>query len=332
MTAICTPATLQAGLPDAQAISDAAVILSRYIVPTPQIAWPLLAARSGCTVIVKHENHMPTGAFKVRGGLMYMTRLRETQPCIGGIVTATRGNHGQSVALAARAVGLNCVIVVPEGNSPEKNAAMAAFGAELVVHGHDFQAAADHAATLAMTRGLHFIPSYHRWLIEGVATSGYELLSAHPELEAVFVPVGMGSGICGMLAARAALGHKARIYGVVAEGAPAYRLSFCEGQIVKTERAETIADGLACRSPNDRALDAILEGATDVLMVSDDEIVAAMRAYFVDTHNLAEGAAAAPLAALLQVKDEWQGRPVGVVLSGGNVDAGFMARVLAETN
>lgn len=330
MSTICLAPTIAAGLPDAAGLSAAAAIVGQYMLPTPQIAWPLLAERSGCRVVVKHENHTPTGAFKVRGGLVYLTRLRETQPCIQGIITATRGNHGQSVALAARAVGLRCVVVVPEGNSPEKNAAMAAFGAELVVYGHDFQAAADHAATLAMTRGLHFVPSYHRWLIEGVGTYGMELLSAHPELEAVFVPVGMGSGICGMLAAKAALGHKARIYGVVAEGAPAYALSFQEGCVTPTERAETIADGLACRSPNQQALDAILNGAADVLIVSDAQIRAAMRAYVTDTHNLAEGAAAAPLAALLSVKDQWAGRSVGVVLSGGNVDADVMVEVLGE--
>lgn len=317
-------------LPDRAAIEAAAAIVGRTMRPTAQIHWPLLSQRCGCEVWVKHENHTPIGAFKVRGGLVYMHRLREQQPCVRGVITATRGNHGQSVCRAAQAVGLDAVIVVPEGNNPEKNAAMTAFGAELVVHGHDFQAAAEYAHTLAATRGLHFIPSYHPWLVAGVATYGLEFFTACPDLDAVFVPIGQGSGISGLIAAKQALGRSTRIIGVVAEGADSYRRSFLEGRAVPTDRADTIADGVACRVPDPAALEVVLNGAANVVAVSDAAIRAAMRYYFTDTHNLAEGAGAAPLAALLADREAWKGRKVGLVLSGGNADRALYRAILEE--
>jgi len=330
MTVCGAPIKTAGTLPTADDIAAAANVVGRYMAPTPLIRWPLLAARTGCEVLVKHENHSPVGAFKVRGGLVYMHHLRETQPCVQGVITATRGNHGQSVALAASTLGLRSVIVVPEGNSPEKNAAMEALGAELVVHGHDFQAAAEHAGALQAAWGLHFVPPYHPMLVRGVATYGVEMFNAAPDLDAVIVPVGMGSGISGVLAARAAVGARARVYGVVTEGAPAYAKSFRTGYAVPTDTAETLADGLACRSPDPIATEVILDGAADILTVSDDDILAAMRHYFTDTHNVAEGAGAAPLAALLAHRDRFAGQKVGLVLSGGNVDAALYRRALAE--
>lgn len=327
----CAPLHVPFALPDRATLEAAAAIVHGTMPATPHYAWPLLAARSGCEVWVKHENHTPIGAFKVRGGLVYMHHLRAQQPCVGGVITATRGNHGQSVALAAKAQGLRAVIVVPEGNSPEKNAAMKAFGAELIVHGRDFQESAEYALTLASTQGLHMVPAYHPWLIEGVGTYALEFLNACPDLEAVFVPVGMGSGISGMVAAKLALGHPARIYGVVAEGAPSYALSFREGRVTPTATAETLADGLACRSPDARALEVLLDHVADIVTVSDAEIAEAMRVYVTDTHNMAEGAAAAPLAAVLKARGQWAGRKVGVVHSGGNADAALMRSILEET-
>lgn len=326
----CAPVHVPFALPDRAALEAAVPVVRRLVPETPAYAWPLLAERCGCTVWVKHENHTPTGAFKIRGGLTYMRHLRETQPCVGGVITATRGNHGQSVALAARTEGLRAVIVVPEGNNPEKNAAMKAFGAELIVHGHDFQAAAEHALALASTQGLHMVPAYHPWLIEGVGTYAMEFLAARPDLEAVFLPIGMGSGISGMVAAKLALGHQARIYGVVAEGAPAYALSFRDGRVVPTERADTMADGVACRSPDERALEVMLDHVADIITVSDAEIATALRALLHDTHNLTEGAAAAPLAGLLKMREQWRGRTVGLALTGGNIDAAQLRHILKE--
>lgn len=323
-----SPVSSAPGLPSLADIRAAAEIVRPHVSRTPLHHWPLLSERAGCAVWVKHENHTPAGAFKVRGGVVYMTRLRQQQPCVRGVITATRGNHGQSVARAATALGLESVIVVPEGNSPEKNAAMRAFGAELVVHGHDFQAALEHAQGLAVERGLHFVPSYHRWLIEGVATYGLEMFEDAPDLDAVLVPIGLGSGISGVLAAKAATGARAKVYGVVSEGAPAYRLSFLEGRSIATERADTIADGVACRMPVEAAVQVVLDGAANVLEVSDAQVLAAMRHYVTDTHNLAEGAAATPLAALLANRAQFAGQKVGLVLSGGNADAALLRRAL----
>ncbi|PKU26660.1 hypothetical protein CWS72_00960 [Telmatospirillum siberiense] len=296
---------------------------------TAQIHWPLLDRRTGCEVWVKHENHTPLGAFKVRGGLVYLHRLLGVSPDVKGVIAATRGNHGQSIAFAAAKLGLRAVIVVPEGNSPGKNAAMRALGAELIEFGDDFQEAAERARELAAEQGLHMVPSFHPWLVQGVSTAALEFLRAVPGLDTVYVPIGMGSGICAMISVRDALGLETKIVGVVAEGAPAYADSFWAERLMTTPTANTIADGLACRVPDPVAVDIIAQGADRVVTVSDDEILAAMRYYLSDTHNLAEGAGAAPLAALLADAGRKAGRKVGLVLSGGNVDAELIMRALS---
>jgi threonine dehydratase len=316
-------------LPQLSSLESAAETVYRVMQPTPQICWPLLAARTGAEVWVKHENHTPTGAFKVRGGIVYMDRLRRREPGVTGVVSATRGNHGQSVAFAARRAGLRAVVVVPRGNSAEKNAAMRAFGAELTEHGGDFQEAYEHAACLAQTQGLHMVRSFDEALVSGVGTYALELFRAVAGLDAVYVPVGMGSGICGSIAARDALGIGTEIVGVVAAGAPAYTLSFAAGHPV-TAPARTIADGLACRVPDPEALEVILKGASRIVTVEDAEIEAAMRHLFSDTHNAAEGAGAAALAALLKERDRMAARRVAVILSGANVDRNAFARTMAR--
>lgn len=298
--------------------------------PTPQIRWPLLCERAGAEVWVKHENHTPAGAFKVRGGVVYMEALKRREPGIAGVIAATRGNHGQSVAFAAARAGMRAVVVVPHGNSREKNAAMRALGAELIEHGSDFQEAYEHATGLAESERLHFVPSFDPNLVAGVASGPLELFRAVEGLDAVYVPIGMGSGICGAIAAREALGLRSEIIGVVAAGAPAYALSFAAGKPVTTEQARTIADGLACRIPDAEALDVIRRGAARVVSVSEEEIRASMRHLFSDTHNAAEGAGAAALAALLQERSHMRGRRVAVILTGGNVDRDVFAHTLAE--
>lgn len=310
-------------------IEAAAALVHAAMPPTAQYAWPLLARRAGCEVWVKHENHTPTGAFKVRGGLVYMDRVRHGTPQPKGVVSATRGNHGQSIALAAARNGIAATIVVPYGNSVEKNAAMRAFGAELVEAGHDFDAAKEAAMQLARERGLSMVPSFHRDLVAGVASYALELFRAAPPLDTVYVPIGLGSGICGTIAVRDALGLTTKIVGVVSTEAPAYALSFAAGKVVATNSADTMADGMAVRGPDAEALDIILKGAERIVQVSDAEIGAAMRAYYEDTHQLTEGAGAAALAALLQERERFAGKRVGLVLSGGNIDRPVYLRTLA---
>ena len=315
--------------PTRERIEAAAALVHGAIGASPQISWPLLSQRIGAETWVKHENHLPTGAFKVRGGLTYVGRLRQEQPSLRGVIAATRGNHGQSVAFAARQFGLPCVIVVPHGNSRSKNAAMRAYGAELIETGHDFQAAYEATQAIAEERGLHFVRSFHPWLLDGVATYGWELMRAASDLATIYVPIGLGSGICSTIQARDALGLKAEIVGVVAENAAAYALSFETRKPVSTNSADTIADGMACRVPVEDALQIIWRGAARVIRVSEAEIAAAIRAYFSDTHNAAEGAGAAPLAAALKDKERKAGK-VGLILSGGNVDTDVYARILSE--
>ncbi|MGO9261503.1 MAG: threonine dehydratase [Bryobacteraceae bacterium] len=317
-------------LPQIGALQAAAAIVHQAMPPTPQIRWPLVCARAGAEVWIKHENHTPLGAFKIRGGVVYMEHLRRTEPNVTGVIAATRGNHGQSIAFAAARAGLRAVMVVPHGNSREKNAAMRSLGAELVEHGNDFQEAYECAAGMAEAQSLHFVRSFDSALIAGVASYALELFEAVSDLDALYVPIGLGSGICGAIAARNALGLKTEIVGVVAAGAPAYALSFAAGRPIATGAAETIADGMACRVPDPEAVRAILEGASRIVTVDDDEIRAAMRHLFSDTHNVAEGAGAAPLAALLQERTQIGGRRVALVLSGGNVDREVFARTLAE--
>jgi threonine dehydratase len=317
-------------LPSLAEIENAAALLAPVVPPTPTFSWPLLNARAGCELWVKHDNHTAIGAFKLRGALVYVARLVAREPGVRGVIAATRGNFGQAVAFAARRHGLAATIVVPHGNSVEKNRAMRALGAELVEHGADFQAALEHAARLAGERGLHSLPSFHADLVLGNAVSARELLRAAPPLERVYVPIGLGSGICALLAARAALGLKTAIIGVAADRAPAIALSFAERKRITHPVSTRIADGMACSTPHPEALALILAGVERIVRVSDDEVKAAMRAYFVDTHNVAEGAAAAALAAVLQEKATLAGRRVGVMFTGGNVDAAVFARVLAS--
>jgi len=311
-----------------EALHTAAETIYRYMTPTAEICWPLLSKRTGAEVWVKHENHAPTGAFKIRGGLNYMSNLIASERDCPGVIAATRGNHGQSVALSCSKVGLPSTILVPQGNNPEKNDAMNAFGTELIEHGHDFEAAKQYAANLAEERNLHMIKSFHPWLVAGVGTYAMEFFTTVPDLHTVYVPIGQGSGIVGVISARDALGLKTDVVGVVAENAASYALSFKAGKAVSTNSADTIADGMACRVPDGDALEAILKGAARVITLSDDEILEAMGCYFVDTHNTSEGAGAAPLAGLLKERDLMAGRKVGVILSGGNADKGLYTRAL----
>lgn len=311
---------------------EAARAVVRAAMPeTPQFAWPLLAERLGAQVVVKHENHTPTGAFKVRGGLVYLDRFRRENPDAPGLVSATRGNHGQSLAFAGRRCGVPVTILAPMGNSVEKNAAMRGLGATVIEHGEDFQAAREEATRLAAERGLVMVPSFHRDLVAGVATYALELMTAHPDLDVIYVPIGQGSGACGCIAARDALGLRTAIVGVQSTEADAYARSIESGRLVTTDTAATLADGMATRVPDEEALAILRRGLDRVVRVSDDEVAAAIRAYWTDTHNLAEGAGAAPLAAAMQERERNRGRKVGLILCGGNIDlALFRSWVLAE--
>jgi threonine dehydratase len=313
-------------LPDLDA---AAAIVYQAMGPTPQQRWPLLDARAGAQVWIKHENQTPVGAFKIRGGLVYLDALRRDVPHVKGVVAATRGNHGQSIGFAARRHGIPAAIVAPHGNSTSKNAAMRALGVELIEEGHDFQASIEAAERIARERGWHMVPSFDPRLVQGVASYALEFFRAVPDLDTIYVPIGLGSGICGVLAARHALGRRTKIVAVVAASAPAYARSLALGRLVSHEATTRIADGIACRTPVPDALDQIRAGIDRVVEVTDDQIEAAMRAIYDDTHNVAEGAAASSVAALLSERDRIQGLSVGVVLTGANVDRDVFARVLA---
>lgn len=309
-------------------IENAARQVYQVMPATAQYRWPLLAERLGCTVWVKHENHTPTGAFKVRGGITFMHWLRREHPAVQGIVSATRGNHGQSLALAAQAAGLKALIVVPLGNSLEKNNAMRGFGGEVVEYGRDFDEAREEAARLAQEHGLFLVPPFHVELVKGVATYALELFGAAPDLDTVYVPIGCGSGICGVIAARDALRLNTEVVGVVSTEAAAAKLSFEANMICETASANTFADGLAVRKPIAQAFDIYKEGAARIISVSEGEIAEAMRVYYTDTHNLAEGAGASALAALMQERGKMEGKKVGVILSGGNIDRSVYAKVI----
>ena len=310
-------------------LDAAAVLVGRYVPPTPQFAWPLLAEEMGADVWVKHENHTPTGAFKVRGGLVYIDRHVTESSSPLGLISATRGNHGQSLAFAGRAFGVNVSIVVPHGNSPDKNAAMRGFGATLIEHGRDFQAAREHAAALAEQQGLQMVPSLHPDLVLGVATYAREFLTGAPDLDVVYVPVGMGSGICAHIAVRDLLGLRTEIVGVVAENAPATALSVAAGQVIHTDDAATFIDGVACRVPDPVAIEAIIAGAARIVQISEDMCAEAVRILYRTTHNLAEPAGAAALAGLITERDQQRGKRVGVTMSGGNLDTHLLIQILA---
>ncbi|MFV0335449.1 MAG: threonine dehydratase [Tropicimonas sp.] len=309
-------------------LAAAANLVHAAMQPTPQYQWPLLSSAVGAEVWVKHENHTPTGAFKVRGAITFIDWLRRTQPQCPGICTATRGNHGQGQARAARAAGLRALVYVPEGNSAEKNAAMRAFGAELVVHGADFDTAREEAFRVAAREGLEIVPPFHEELVRGVATHAWEFFHAVRDLHTVYVPIGCGSGICGTILARDALGLATRIVGVVSAGAACAKLSVEAGRPVETVTAATFADGMAVRVPVPAALEIYAAGAERIVAVSDDEVAGAMRLLFSATHNAAEGAGAAALAALMRERAAMAGRRVGVFLTGGNIDTGMFAAVL----
>ena len=308
---------------------DAAAVVYRALTPTAQIGWPLLSERAGCEVWVKHENHLPTGAFKVRGGVWFLHHLAELGSCTG-VIAATRGNHGQSVAFACSRHNLPCVIVVPHGNNPDKNRAMQALGAELIESGHDFDEALLTAKSVAAERNLFAMPSFHWRLVQGVGTYAMEFFRHAPPIDAIYVPIGLGSGLCGVLAARDALGLDCEVIGVVSSNADAYAQSFEQKQVVATASADTLADGMAVRQPSSDALAHMLNGVSRIVRVTDAQVLEAIRFLFEDTHNLAEGAGAAPLAALLAERDRYGGKRVGIVLSGGNVDRTTLQRAMTN--
>jgi len=310
-------------------LEAAAGLVHSVMPPTPQFSWPLLNARAGCEVWVKHENHTATGAFKIRGGLVMIDALKKRNPKLPGVVSATRGNHGQSLAFAGRRYGVRTVIVVPHGNSRDKNAAMRAWGAELIEHGRDFDEAKEHAYALAEREGLASIGPFHPELVAGVGSYALELYSAVQDIDEVYVPIGCGSGICGLIAWRDVLGLRTKVVGVVSDRADCYALSLEQGKPVETASADTFADGMAVRVPVPAALDIIRAGAERVVRVSDDEVKAALRHYYSDTHNLVEGAGAAPLAALLKEKRDKDKR-YAVICSGGNIDREAYIGALAQ--
>jgi threonine dehydratase len=309
-------------------VDTARAIVRQVVPPTPQYAWPLLRERLGMPVWVKHENHTPIGAFKVRGGLVYFDRLSRVTPRPAGVISATRGNHGQSVGFAARRHGFSATIVVPRGNSVEKNAAMRALGVDLIEHGEDFQEAREYANAIARERSLHAVPPFHPWLVAGVGTYALEFFRGIPEPDIVYVPIGMGSGICGVLAVRDGLGLRTEVVGVVSAHARAYAESFRAGRPVEAPALTKLADGLACRQADPAALERISAGVLRIVEVTDDEVAAAMRLFFECTHNVAEGAGAAALAAARKERAEIAGRRVGIILSGGNVDRSVFSSAL----
>jgi threonine dehydratase len=319
-------------LPTIDEVRAAAESVYRLMPPTPQYRWPLLSERLGTEVWVKHENHTPIGAFKARTAIVYAEELLKRQPATRGLIAATRGNHGQSVALAAQRKKLECVIVVPHGNSSAKNAAMRAQGAKLVEHGEDFQSSLEHAKKLAAELGYHLVPPYHRDIVLGVATYWLELFTAVSGIDVAYVPVGMGSGICSAAAVRNALGLKTKLVGVVSEQAPTYALSMEQKKIVEAPAQTKLADGLACRRGDEDALQVMLENVDHIVRVSDAEVARAMRAIFTDTHNVVEGAGAAGLAAAMKELPALKGKRVALIATGGNVDQDVFARVLSEAS
>jgi len=316
-------------LPTLSEIEAAKALIRPHIRETPMYRWPLLEADLGCELWLKHENHTPVGAFKIRGGLVYMDELKRKQPNVSGVIAATTGNHGQSIAFAAKLNGLRAVIVVPHGNNPEKNKAMRSLGAVLVEYGEQFQDALEFSRELAAKEGLHAVPSFHPWLVRGVATYGLEMFRSVADLDAVLVPIGLGSGFCGIAAAREALGLKTKIIGVVSEHAPAYALSFRQRQFIQQTSTTRVAEGVACKTPNIDALEYVIRYADAILTVSDEEAVTAMREIIQATHNIAEGAGALAYAAIKQQCEHWQGKRIAAILTGGNASMSLLAQALA---
>lgn len=317
-------------LPSLADIEAAARVVYREFQATPQYRWGLSSQRLGTDCWIKHENHTPVGAFKIRGGLTYFDALSQAGTLPKEVISATRGNHGQSIGWAARAHGVACTIVVPHGNSLEKNAAMRALGVTLIEHGEDFQESREYAMRLATERGAHMVPSFHTDLLSGVSTYWWEFMLAVPELDVVYVPIGQGSGACSAIAAKLALGRKLRIVGVVSAHATTYAESLAAGRVIEAPVSTQLADGMACRIADPAALDILLPHLDHIVKVSDDEVAQAMRDLYADTHNIAEGAGAASFAAAMQERAQLKGQVVGTTLCGGNVDSATVARVLAE--
>ena len=312
-----------------EALKAAERLVYSAMLPTPQYAWPRLEQLTGVRVWVKHENHTPIGAFKIRGGLVYMDALRRGDGRIHGVVSATRGNHGQSIALSAARAGLSATIYVPHGNSRDKSAAMRALGASLIEHGRDFDEARAAAERAAADRGLHYVHSFHPWLVTGVATYALELFNAVEALDAVYVPIGMGSGVCAVATVRDLLGLKTEVVGVVAKNAPAVAHSLARGQVVSSGSAATFADGMAVREPHPQAIEQMRRGVARVVAVSEEELADAARMMFDATHQVCEGAGAAGFAALFSERQRNAGKRVAVILSGGNIDRDKFRQLLS---
>ena len=319
-------------LPSIQDIQKAAQIIYQSMPPTPQYCWPMLCEKLGTEIWLKHENHTPVGAFKIRGGLVYFENLRKSGEAIRGVICATRGNHGQSIGFAAQKYGIPATVVVPKGNSTDKNTAMKAMGVELIEHGEDFQESLEFAQKLADDLNLHMVPSFHPLLVTGVATYSYELFHAVQDLDTVYVPIGLGSGICGMIAVRDAMELKTQIVGVVSSHANAYAQSFQSQQLIQSPATTALADGMACRTPNPQALEIIRKGVDHIVEVTDQEVTNAMRLLFSCTHNAVEGAGAASFAAALQEKEQNSGKKIAAILTGGNADKKVFARILSSQN
>ena len=319
-------------LPGLSDIEAAAQVVYQSFQATPQYRWATLSARLGTDCWVKHENHTPVGAFKIRGGLTYFDQLSQRGELPREVMSATRGNHGQSIAWAARQHGVACSIVVPRGNSLEKNAAMRALGATLIEHGDDFQESREHAMALAAERGAHMVPSFHADLLRGVSTAWWEYFRAVPKMDVVYVPVGQGSGACSAIAAKLALNHPVRIVGVISAHATTYADSMAAGHVVASPVSTVLADGMACRVADQAALDVLSPHLDHLVQVSDTEVAEAMRMLFADTHNVAEGAGAASFAAAWQERAALRGQVVGTTLCGGNVDSAMLATVLNRSD
>ncbi len=306
-------------------------IVTRYLPRTPVFSYPALSERLGCELFIKHENHQPVGAFKVRGGINLLASLSPEERA-RGVISATRGNHGLSLAYAGRLFDTRVVLVVPHGNNPEKNDAMRAWGAELIEHGVDFDEARQHVEELARMQGLRYVHSANEpLLIAGVGTYALELFEDVPRLDTVIVPVGLGSGICGTCLVRGELSPETRVIGVQAERAASIYLSWREKRIVTTDSADTIADGLATRVPAELTLELIWREVDDFVTVSEEGLARAIRDLLRYTHNLAEAAGAAGLAALDRLREQVEGTRVAIILTGGNIDAETLRSVLAPT-
>lgn len=315
-------------LPSIAEIQAAGELIYRFMRPTPQYCWPLLSERLGTEVWLKHENHTPIGAFKARSAVAYVDALMKREPATRGLITATHGNYGQAVALAAKQFGLSATILVPQGNSREKNAAMRAQGSTLIEYGVDYQAARERAVELAREQGLHMVQPFHYDIVRGVGTYWLELFSSLKNIDVAYVPIGMGSGICAAAAVRNGLGLKTKLIGVVSAHALCFALSFAQRKPVEAPATTKISDGLACRKAEEEPLSILLENIDRIVTVTDGEVEDSMRHIFTDTHNIVEGAGAAGLAAALKEKEQLRGKRVALVATGANVDREVLARIL----